>query len=155
MGCGKSVVGVLVAQRAGAPFHDLDFVIENEAGMSISDIFATRGEPAFRAMESRLLLNVLQPGAVVALGGGAPIDDSNWRLIVERSTTVFLDCGFKTIWKRVKGTANRPLLAGKSRAELEALMGERRPRYMEAVHRVDGDRPADVIADEILQLWSD
>ena len=34
-------------------------------------------------------------------------------------------------------------------------MGERRPRYMEAVHRVDGDRPADVIADEILQLWSD
>jgi shikimate kinase len=50
MGCGKSVVGVLVAQRAGAPFHDLDFVIENEAGMSISD-FATKGEAAFRAME--------------------------------------------------------------------------------------------------------
>jgi len=155
MGCGKSVVGVLVAQRAGAPFHDLDFVIENEAGMPISDIFRTRGEAVFRAMESRLLVNVLQPGAVVALGGGAPIDDSNWRLIVERSTTVFLDCGFKTIWNRIKGTSNRPLLEGKSRAELEALMGERRPRYLEAVHVVDGDRPADVIADEILQLWSD
>jgi len=73
MGCGKSVVGVLVAQRAGAPFHDLDFVIENEAGMPVSDIFRTRGEAAFRAMESRLLPTVLQPGAVVALGGGAPI----------------------------------------------------------------------------------
>src|ERR1700694_3136592 len=123
--------------------------------MSISHISPTRGEPAFRAMESRLLLNVLQPGAVVALGGGAPIDDSNWRLILERSTTVFLDCGFKTIWKRIKGSADRPFLASRSRAELEALLGERRPRYTEAVHRVDGDRSADVIADEILQLWSD
>jgi shikimate kinase len=155
MGCGKSVVGVQVAQRAHAPFHDLDLVIENEARISISDIFATRGEAAFRAMESRLLPNVLQVGAVVALGGGAPIDESNWRLIIERSTTVFLDTGFETIWERIKGTANRPLLAGGSRAELEALFEQRRPRYMEAVHRVDGDRPANVVADEILQLWSD
>jgi shikimate kinase len=155
MGCGKSVVGVLVAQRASAPFHDLDSVIENEAGMSITDIFATRGEAAFRAMESRLLPEVLQPGAVVALGGGAPIDESNWRLIVERSTTVFLDCGFDSIWERIKGTANRPLVANKSRAELEALLEQRRPRYMEAIHRVDGDRPADVVATDILKLWSD
>jgi shikimate kinase len=154
MGCGKSVVGVLVAQRAGAPFRDLDFVIENEAGMPISDIFATRGEAAFRAMESRLLTKVLQPGAVVALGGGAPIDEANWQLIIEHSTTVFLDCGFNTIWNRISGAANRPLIAGKSHAELEALLVERRPRYLEAVHRVDGDRPADVVADEILQLWS-
>jgi shikimate kinase len=155
MGCGKSVVGVLVAQRAGAPFRDLDLDIENEAGMSIWDIFATRGEDAFRAMESRLLPTVLQPGAVVALGGGAPIDESNWRLIIERSTTVFLDCGFETIWSRISGTANRPLIAARSRAELEALLEERRPRYLEAVHRVDGDRPADIVADEVLQLWSD
>jgi shikimate kinase len=155
MGCGKSVIGGLVAQGSHAPFHDLDLVIENEAGISISDIFATRGEAAFRAMESRLLSNVLQPGAVVALGGGAPIDESNWRLIIERSTTVFLDTGFDTIWERIKGTANRPLLAGGSRADLEALFEQRRPRYMEAVHRVDGDRPANVVADEILQLWSD
>ena len=155
MGCGKSVVGVLVAQRAGALFHDLDFVIENEAGMSVSDIFATKGEAAFRAMESRLLPTLLQPGVVVALGGGAPIDDANWRLIVERSTTVFLDCGFKTIWSRINGSANRPLLASKSRAELEALLKQRRPRYLEAVHSVDADRPSDVVADEVLKLWSD
>lgn len=155
MGCGKSVIGGLVAQGSHAPFHDLDLVIENEAGISISDIFATRGEAAFRAMESRLLSNVLQPGAVVALGGGATIDESNWRLIIERSTTVFLDTRFDTIWERIKGTANRPLLAGGSRADLEALFEQRRPRYMEAVHRVDGDRPANVLADEILQLWSD
>ena len=155
MGCGKSVVGVLVARRAGAPFHDLDFVIESEAGMSISDIFATRGEAAFRAMESRLLPTLLQPGAVVALGGGAPVDEDNWRLISERSTTVFLDCGFKTIWGRIKGSRNRPLLAGKTRAELETLLNQRRPRYLEAVHTVDGDRPEDVVAEEVFKIWSD
>jgi shikimate kinase len=153
MGCGKSVVGVLVARRAGVPFHDLDFVIESEAGMSIPEIFATRGEPSFRAMESRLLPEILQPDTVVALGGGAPLDEGNWKLIAERSTTVFLDCGFDTIWERVQGTT-RPLLQGKSRADLQALLQGRRPRYVEAVHRVDGDRPADVIATEILGLWS-
>ncbi|HVD47634.1 MAG TPA: shikimate kinase [Candidatus Limnocylindria bacterium] len=154
MGCGKSVVGVLVAQRAGATFHDLDFVIENEAGMSISDIFATKGEAAFRAMESRLLPSLLEPGTVVALGGGAPVDEANWRLIVERSTTVFLDCGFETIWGRIKGSTNRPLFASQSRAQLEALLKQRRPRYLEAVHTVDADRPADVVAEEVLSLWS-
>ncbi len=92
---------------------------------------------------------------MVALGGGAPIDESNWRVILERSTTVFVDCGFDTIWDRIKGSANRPLLAGKSPAELEALLALRRPRYMEAIHRVDGDRPADVVASDILKLWSD
>jgi shikimate kinase len=106
-------------------------------------------------MESRLLPTVLLPGSVVALGGGAPIDEANWKLILERSTTVFLDCGFKTIWERIHATTTRPLLTSKSQAELEALLEERRPRYMEAVHRVDADRPADVVAEEILELWSD
>jgi shikimate kinase len=155
MGCGKSVVGVLVAQRAGAPFHDLDLEIESEAGMSITDIFASQGEAAFRAMETRLLPDLLQPGAVVALGGGAPIDETNWKIIVERSTTVFIDCGFDTIWGRIKDTTNRPLLSSRSRAELETLLTERRTRYLEAIHRVDGDRPEDVVAEDILKLWSD
>jgi shikimate kinase len=83
------------------------------------------------------------------------MDESNWRLILGRSTTVFLDCAFNTIWSRIRGTTNRPLVTARSRVELEALLAERRPRYLQAVHRVDGDRPADAVADEILQLWSD
>lgn len=155
MGCGKSVVGVLVAQRAGAPFYDLDLLIESEAGMSITDLFATRGEAAFRALESRLLPTVLAPGAVVAIGGGAPLDDENWRLITERSVTVFIDCEFETIWQRTTGTTNRPLAVGRSRDELEALLKVRLPRYRQAVHVVNGDSPPDVVASEILKIWSD
>ncbi len=155
MGCGKSVVGALVAQGAGAPFHDLDLLIESEAGMSISDLFAIRGEAAFRTLESRLLPTVLEPGAVVAVGGGAPLDDENWRLITERSVTVFIDCGFDTTWQRTSGTTNRPLAVGRSRDELEALLHLRLPRYREADHHVNGDRPPDIVASEILEIWSD
>lgn len=154
MGCGKSVVGVLVAQRAGAPFHDLDLLIESEAGMSISDLFETRGEAGFRATESRLLPDVLQPGAVVAVGGGAPLDEENWRLITERSVTVFIECAFETLLQRTNGTTNRPLAVGRSREELEQLLHVRLPRYRQAVHVVSGERSPDEVAEEILKLWS-
>ncbi len=154
MGSGKSTVGGLVAERAGAPFCDLDLMIENEAGMTIPEMFATRSEAAFRALESRLLPEALQPGAVVALGGGTPADESNWGLITDRSITVYLDVPFQTIWERVGVAANRPLATGRSRSELEALLDERRPRYEQASHRVDADRPPDVVADEVLKLWS-
>jgi shikimate kinase len=154
MGCGKSVAGVLVAQRAGAPFYDLDLIIESEVGTSISEFFATHGEAAFRRLESRLLPTVLKPGAVAALGGGAPLDDDNWRLITERAVTVFLDCAFETIWTRTRGTTNRPLAAGRSEDELRALHDQRLPLYRRAVHVVSSDAPVDQVAAEVLQLWS-
>lgn len=154
MGCGKSVVGVLVAKRAGLPFVDLDLIIESEAGMPISEFFATHGEDAFRTLESRLLPTVLQPDTVVALGGGAPIDDRNWHLILERSLPVFIDCGFETLWKRTAGSTNRPLIAGRTREELRLLHESRLPRYREAVYHVNGELDVDAVADEIVKLWS-
>lgn len=154
MGSGKSTVGGLVAAHAGAPFHDLDSMIEKDAGMTVAEIFITRREMAFRALESRLLPAALERGAVVALGGGAPVDESNWRLISERAITVYLDVPFHTIWKRLGTAASRPLATARSRAELEALLDERRPRYEQASHRVDADRPPGVVADEVLKLWS-
>ncbi len=154
MGCGKSVVGVLVARRAGVPFIDLDLTIESEAGMPISEFFETHGEEAFRVLESRLLPTVLQPDTVVALGGGAPVDDENWRIIVERSLPVFIDCEFETLWARTAGTTNRPLRAGRTREEVQALHEQRLPRYREAIYRVNGELDVDTVADEILKLWS-
>ena len=155
MGCGKSVVGNLVAQRAGAPFRDLDLIIERVAGTTIADLFARGGEPEFRALESRLLPGVLEPGAVVAVGGGAPFDDGNWSLITSKAVTVFIDCPFETMWQRTSGTSTRPLAAGRSREELETLLEQRLVRYRQAVHHVDGNRPAELVADDILKLWSD
>jgi len=153
MGSGKSVVGALVAYRAHAPFFDLDFMIENDAGMSIADIFASRGEAAFRSLESRLLPSALQSGAVVALGGGTPVDEGNWNLIGERSTSVYLELPFETIWDRIARSKSRPLVAGRLRREVADLFERRRSRYEQADHRVNADRSPDEIATDLLALW--
>ena len=154
MGSGKSVVGAIVAQRAGAPFNDLDLMIEREAGMPIPEIFAKGGEPAFRALETRLLPSALQPGSVVALGGGSLIDDGNWEIVAGSAETVYLEVPFKTMWDRIRGLTGRPLASGRSRDEVESLFERRRARYEEAMHRVNGDRAPAVVADEVVKLWS-
>jgi shikimate kinase len=153
MGSGKSVVGALVAYRAGAPFIDLDFMIESEAGMTISQIFAARGESGFRALESKLLPEALRNRSVVALGGGTTIDDENWRVIRTQSTSVYLELSFNSIWERIGRTEGRPLVQGRLRTEVEELFERRRARYEEASFRVDADRSPDEVATEVLALW--
>jgi shikimate kinase len=153
MGSGKSVVGALVAYRASAPFFDLDFMIETEAGMTVPEIFSMRGEAAFRALESKLLPEALQEGAVAALGGGTVVDDDNWDLIQKRSSSVYLELRFDSIWERVGRSDNRPLLAGRVREEVKALFDSRCARYAEATYMVDADRPADDVAADVLALW--
>ena len=154
MGSGKTVVGGLVAQRSRTAFRDLDTMVEDEAGMAVSDIFAIHSEAVFRALESRLLPKALEPETVVALGGGAAIDDANWKLIRDLATTVYLEASFDTIWARIGHQANRPLFFGHPRDEMEALLNRRRPRYEEASHRVNADGPLDAVATEVMKLWS-
>ena len=153
MGSGKSVVGALVAYRAQAPFRDLDFMIENEAAMTIPEIFARRGEAAFRILESRLLPDALRGGAVAALGGGTVMDDANWQLVRQRSMPVYLELSFETIWERIGRNKDRPLVAGRLRHEVADLFERRRPRYEQAAHRVDADRSPDDVATDLLALW--
>ena len=154
MGAGKTLVGALVAERAHARFFDLDTMVEDKAGMSIAEIFATHSEEAFRAFEKAALPTVLQPESVVALGGGVVIDDDNWRMVSERATSVYLEVPFPVIWERIRDLHLRPLVANRSAAEVEELLERRRPRYEQAAYRVDGTRPAGVVADEVLGLWS-
>jgi len=125
MGSGKTVVGGLVAQRSGAAFRDLDLMVEDQAGMAVSDIFAIHSEA-----------------------------DANWKLIRELATTVYLEASFETVWGRIGHQANRPLFFGHPRDEIQALMNRRRPRYEEASHRVNADAPLDEVASEVMKLWS-
>ena len=154
MGAGKTVVGALVAERSRAVFHDLDMMIEDHAGMAISDIFATGSESVFRTIEAELLPKALEPGCVVALGGGTTIDDENWALVRSRAVTVYLEASFDTLWSRIGGERTRPLAAGRSRAHLAGLYESRRSRYQEADHTVDANRPLNAVAAEVLSLWS-
>lgn len=152
MGSGKSTVGRLVADASGATHLDLDDLIEEREGMPITALFRARGEDAFRAIETELLRSALTPGHVVSLGGGAPLADGNWTVIRARATSVWLEAPLTTLLERCD-VPSRPLLQGRSDAELRQLFDSRLPRYGEADHRIDATRPPQEVAEEVLQLW--
>ncbi len=154
MGSGKTVVAALVAERTRSIFFDVDHLVEHQAGMSIADIFATSGERAFRELEKQVLPRALHPGAVIALGGGIVMDDDNWTLISQRATTVYLEVPFDVMWRRIGKSPTRPLVSGRTPSDVEALYESRRARYEQAEHRVRGDRPPSVVAEDVIKIWS-
>src|ERR1700724_2161584 len=91
MGSGKSSIGRRVALRLGVPFVDADAEIERAAGMSISDIFAIRGEAEFRTGETRVIARLLDGGPqVLATGGGAFMNEGTREAICAKGVSIWL-----------------------------------------------------------------
>jgi shikimate kinase len=152
MGAGKSTVGRILAQRLGAEFVDVDERIEAAAGESIKEIFASRGEDAFRKLETAAIRDAVSvPGRVVAAGGGAFVVEGNRRLLKRYAPVIFLDVSMETVQKRLSADRSRPLFPGrKDEEKLRNMMEMRRPAYQEADFTVStDDRPASEIADRI------
>jgi len=129
MGSGKTTVGRALARRLELPFADLDELIETAERRSIADIFATDGEAAFRDIEHRELQRAIR-GGVLALGGGAYVQERNRELLRGRATVVWLDVPFERALRRVAGADHRPL--AKDPEKFAALYAERRSAYAEA-----------------------
>jgi shikimate kinase len=157
MGAGKSSVGRRLAARLGVPFIDTDAEIEAAAGCSISDIFATQGEAAFRAGERRVIARLLDSGpAVLATGGGAFMDPETRARIAERAVSVWLRADLDTLVKRCARRNTRPLLqTGDPRTILSNLMAERYPVYAGADIVVEsGDGPHEGVVESIVAQMS-
>jgi shikimate kinase len=142
MGAGKSTVGQALARRLGWRFVDLDDAIEAAEGARISEIFEARGEAAFREMESTALARevaAIAAGhpAVVALGGGAFTIAANRELLRGRGTSVWLDCPFEMVERRVAQAAHRPLARDPQR--FAELYRTRRETYAVADVRIEID----------------
>jgi shikimate kinase len=153
MGAGKSSIGRRVALRLGIPFIDADAEIEKAAGMSISDIFAIRGEAEFRAGEARVIARLLESGPqVLATGGGAFVNPETRAAIAAKGISVWLKAEFDVLLKRIRRRHDRPLLkTDDPAATLRKLMQERDPIYALADLTVQSrDVLHDKIVDEIV-----
>jgi shikimate kinase len=130
-GAGKSTVGKALSERLNREFLDTDALIQDSTGKTITDIFVVDGEEAFRAIELKVLADVLKSeNTVISLGGGAPISDQAQKLITDsQSLVIFLDVSLATAAPRVGFNRDRPLLLGNPRAQWQALSDKRRPIY--------------------------
>ena len=134
MGAGKSAVGRELSRRTGWPRHDTDEMIREQFGISIPDVFARHGEPAFRDAESALL-KTLQRGlaGIVVTGGGIILREENVRLLRGMGRIVWLDADEEILWQRASRHSTRPLLQTPDpRARFTELLRERLRLYQTA-----------------------
>lgn len=135
-GAGKSTVGRRVAKRLGVGFLDSDAEIEREAGMSVSDIFVTDGEAAFRDREALTIRRCLRDHTgVLSLGGGSVLR-AETREALSGRRVVWLRVSLSDAASRVGMNTARPLLLGNVRATLGSLLQQRNPVYEEVASDV-------------------
>lgn len=129
MGAGKSSVAKELSRRLHLPCYDTDEFIEEQAGMSIADIFQKKGEVAFRRLESQVLRQLTQKKrGVVATGGGIVLSLANRKILRKTGTRVYLRASLEAHLKRMVNPASRPLLKG----DVSFLYQSRTPLYLES-----------------------
>jgi shikimate kinase len=155
MGSGKTTVGHKLADQLGWDFVDVDEEIEKQENTTVSDLFAKRGEAEFRRLETEVIRSWtrrIERGspAVIALGGGAFVQPESFLLLENHGISIWLDCSFETIRKRIANEIdNRPLARGD---ELHHLYDNRREGYGKADYRVNADCDVDRAVQQILDL---
>lgn len=131
MGSGKTTVGRLLAERTKREFVDVDQSIVDRTGLTIPEIFADKGEPGFRDLETESLRELrAATHAVIATGGGAVERPENRQIMRDLGKVFWLDAPPVTLFERIGGDENRPMLAGNDPLKsLEKLMAGRRELY--------------------------
>jgi shikimate kinase len=124
MGAGKTSTGKKLAKALNCPFMDTDKLISNQEGCTISQLFETKGESYFRALEQQVIEKLdANKVMVVATGGGLPCHNNLIDLLSQKGTTVYLQTKPSTLLLRLKeGKLKRPLIAKLNDDELAALI---------------------------------
>lgn len=157
MGTGKTTVGRAVAHRIGFRCVDSDHEIEKKAGKAVNEIFATEGEPAFRALERWFVEEGHAPERqVVACGGGLVVQPGMLERLGRKGVVICLHASIETILARTaRHNKVRPLLdVDEPEARARALYAVREPIYKSAgtVILTDG-RPLHEITSHVVRVW--
>ena len=156
MAVGKTTLGRLIALVLERPFYDTDSYVEAASGRNIDDFFLNNEEPEFRQREAEAVVDLLEKGPVViALGGGALLNDGSRLALRERSLLIHLHMPWKEMRDRVTPLiATRPLLRGRTLEEIHRLYLLRSATYRTATLRVNVARrtPAEAAAEVLIAL---
>ena len=156
MGAGKSSAARAIRNKYGMDYIEMDQQIEDEAGMSVSEIFKRIGEEEFRRMETELIRSLADKEfLVISCGGGVPVRKENVEEMRRQGTVVYLTASPETVFERVRGRHHRPLLEGNMNVDyISGLMDKRREAYEAAADvRVSTEgKTVREIADEIMNL---
>ena len=157
MGSGKSTLGKKVARKLNYEFLDTDSMIEEQAGMTIADIFDQFGEPHFRTLEHDLLLSLKdRDKIVVATGGGMPCFKGNMDLLNELGKTFYLNRSVNELVHRLTNAKRvRPLIIGKTAIELANFIEQnleiRNPFYEQAKYILERDQQTPEFIETVLK----
>ena len=140
MGVGKTEVSKALAKRLSMELLDTDALIEKKEGMTVSEIFAKKGEPYFRDLETKLLEELDESGRrIISTGGGMVLREDNVKRLKELGPLILLTASPEVIEKRLSKVADRPLLNVPDRGgKIREILDVRGPIY---------DRVADFTVD--------
>jgi shikimate kinase len=154
MGTGKSAVGRELRRLTGFRLVDVDTEVELAEGMSINDIFGSRGEGAFRDAEAREIGRISEGrGQIISTGGGAVLREDNMEALAHSGAVVCLFAPAETIYQRTRRNSDRPLLQVDDPLEkIREMLRERQPYYEKAdvTINTEGKNPFE-IATEVLE----
>jgi XRE family transcriptional regulator, aerobic/anaerobic benzoate catabolism transcriptional regulator len=135
-GAGKSSVGKALAEKRGIPFVELDRLVETEAGMRLSELFAIHGETYYRQVELAALRRFLSEHrpAVLATGGGVVTSPEAFALLKEKTRTAWLKATPEEHWSRVVKQGDLRPMENQPHAmtDLKRRLREREPQYAQA-----------------------
>jgi len=156
MGTGKTRVGRAVAERLGMTYVDLDDLIEAREGTTIFEIFATKGEPYFRRLETEVAAEAARlEGHVIATGGGVVLNEENIHALEQTGVGICLNATAEEILERVKHETHRPLLAIEDPlSKIRELLAYRAPFSSKVGRRIDTTgQPVEAIVEQIVAIW--
>jgi shikimate kinase len=154
MGSGKSTLGKNLAESLNYDFIDSDLWIEKEQGMSIDNIFSSKGEAFFRELELKFIenLNPLKP-TIIATGGGLPCFNGNIEKLKEIGTVIFLKVSPELIFERIEFDDTRPLLNKQENQEkmdfIQNKLNERNVFYKQGHITIDANKSIEIQLTEI------
>ncbi len=151
MGSGKTTLGrALAARFDGACYVDLDEEVERSAGMSVREIFSSRGESCFRELEREALRRFAgERGLIVGCGGGTPCQPGNMELMNSTGLTVLLRASDEVLLRRLlEAQAQRPLLNGMDPAALAEFVRTEQLRREPFYGQATLEFPSDLLESE-------